>query len=114
MLNPISFRPGPVTFWTTLVYLALLIPIVVINEGTPSPPTESPFKGVNLTEAWLDLTTITRAYHPYNSRFNDDVRKVLIDRVGAILDDNGVAWNTDGCAPLPPFSSLLNSQLTFL
>ena len=97
MLNPISFRPGPVTFWTTLVYLALLIPIVIINEQPPAAPSESPFNGVDLSEAWLDLTTITRGYHPYNSRFNDDVRDYLLERVATILDNNGVDWNTDGC-----------------
>ncbi|KAK0635733.1 putative zinc metalloprotease NCU04133 [Bombardia bombarda] len=96
MLNPISFRPGPVTFWTTLVYLALLIPIVIINENAPPAPSESPFHGVNLTEAWLDLTTITAAYHPYNSHFNDDVRNILLQRVASILDQNGVSWNTEG------------------
>ncbi|KAK3325408.1 hypothetical protein B0H66DRAFT_599572 [Apodospora peruviana] len=95
MLNPISFRPGPVTFWTTLVYLALLIPIVIINEELPPAPSEAvPFAGVNLTEAWLDLTTITRAYHPYNSRFNDEVRNILLRRVESILEENGVAFNT--------------------
>ncbi|KAK3685808.1 hypothetical protein B0T22DRAFT_230935 [Podospora appendiculata] len=96
MLNPISFRPGPVTFWTTLVYLALLIPIVIINEDAPPVPAESPFTGVNLTEAWLDLTTITGAYHPYNSHFNDEVRNLLLQRVESILEDNGVKWDTDG------------------
>ncbi|KAK4453674.1 vacuolar membrane protease [Podospora aff. communis PSN243] len=95
MLNPISFRPGPVTFWTTLVYLALLIPIVIINEDTPPIPGELPYDSVNLTQAWLDLTTITKGYHPYNSHYNDDVRNYLLTRVASILDENGVSWNTD-------------------
>lgn len=99
MLNPISFRPGPVTFWTTVVYLALLIPVVIINESTPRAPRESPYESVNLTQAWLDLTTITKAYHPYNSHYNDEVRNFLLTRVASILDSNGVPWNTDDGAP---------------
>lgn len=96
MRNPFSFRPGPVTFWTTVTYLALLIPLIVINERTPPPPGESPVQGVNLTQAWLDLSTLTRAYHPYNSRFNDVVRDFLLRRIRSILDANGVVWATAG------------------
>jgi len=98
MSNPFSFRPGQVTFWTTLVYLVLLIPIIVINEAPPPSPrnTESPLPGINLTQAWLDLTTITRAYHPYNSHYNDVVRGYLLKRVREILEGNGVSWNIDG------------------
>ncbi|KAH6626791.1 hypothetical protein B0J18DRAFT_396079 [Chaetomium sp. MPI-SDFR-AT-0129] len=120
MLNPFSFRPGPVTFWTTVTYLALLIPIVVINETTPPPPNaESPVPGTNLTQAWLDLATITRAYHPYNSHYNDDLRGYLLGRVRSILDENEVAWTTDGSesaatdAPVTVFDDLV-SNCTFL
>jgi len=97
MLNPISFRPGPVTFWTTVFFLALCIPIVIINEEPPPAPSAAPFPGVNLTEAWLDLTTITRAYHPYNSHFNDEVRNILLQRIESILEDNEVDFDTYGC-----------------
>ncbi|KAK4203085.1 hypothetical protein QBC40DRAFT_319205 [Triangularia verruculosa] len=93
MINPISFRPGPVTFWTTLIYLALLIPIVIINETVPPAPRSGcgdRIEGVNLTEAWLDLTRITRGYHPYNSKENEVVREYLMERVEAILEGNGV------------------------
>ncbi|KAK3370109.1 hypothetical protein B0H63DRAFT_403222 [Podospora didyma] len=96
MLNPISFRPGPVTFWTTLIYLALLIPIVIINEDAPPAPSESPYPGVNLTQAWLDLTTLTRAYHPYNSRYNDEIRNFILKRLESILDESAASWTTDG------------------
>jgi hypothetical protein len=97
MISPFSFRPGPVTFWTTVTYLALLIPIIVINERTPPAPTdESPLQGINLTQAWLDLTTITRAYHPYNSHYNDDIRQFLLQRIRSTLDENAVSWTTDG------------------
>ncbi len=93
MLNPISFRPCPVTFWTTLVYLALLIPIIIINETVPSAPSE--YHGVNLTAAWLDLATLTKHYHPYNSRYNDEVHSWLLLRTQQILDSNGVSWTTE-------------------
>lgn len=96
MLNPFSFRPGPVTFWTTVSYLALLIPIIIINETTPPAPREAPVQGINLTQAWLDLSILTQGYHPYNSRYNDVVRAFLLRRVHEILDDNRVAWITDG------------------
>lgn len=99
MLNPISFRPGPVTFWTTLVYLALLIPIIIINEDPPSAPGPLPYDSVNLTQGWLDLTTLTKAYHPYNSRANEEVRDFLLKRIELILNRNGVSWNTDGWVP---------------
>lgn len=95
MLNPISFRRGPVTFWTTVIYLAILIPLIVINETVPPAPKESPFEGVNLTEAWLDLTTLTKGYHPYNSRNNDEVRNWLLLRIQQILDQNSATWKTD-------------------
>jgi hypothetical protein len=97
MINPFSFRPGPVTFWVAITYLALLIPLVIINEETPpAPRQESPVQGTNLTQAWLDLATITRGYHPYNSHYNDDVRDYLLKRIHSILDENDVAWTTDG------------------
>ncbi|KAK3308257.1 uncharacterized protein B0T15DRAFT_103237 [Chaetomium strumarium] len=97
MINPFSFRPGPVTFWTTVTYLALLIPIIIVNEQAPPVPSgESPVPGINLTQAWLDLATVTRAYHPYNSRYNDELRKMLLQRIRSILDENGVAWTIEG------------------
>lgn len=97
MLNPFSFRPGPVTFWTTVTYLALLIPIVIINEAAPPAPSEPlPVPGINLTQAWLDLSTLAKAYHPYNSRYNDAVRDFLLARIHSILDENGVAWTMVG------------------
>ncbi|AEO63218.1 uncharacterized protein THITE_2108145 [Thermothielavioides terrestris NRRL 8126] len=120
MMNPFSFRPGPVTFWTTVTYLALIIPIIVINENTPPVPSdESPVPGINLTQAWLDLTTLTRAYHPYNSRYNDDVRSFLLQRIRSVLDENDVEWTTDGTgsnnadAAVTVFDDM-NSNCTFL
>jgi hypothetical protein len=96
MLNPFSFRPGPVTFWTTVTYLALLTPLVIINENTPpAPAAESPLKHISLTQAWLDLATLTKGYHPYNSHYNDELREFLLHRIRSILDENGVDWAED-------------------
>ncbi|KAL2162843.1 hypothetical protein VTH06DRAFT_6679 [Thermothelomyces fergusii] len=119
MVNPFSFRRGPVTFWTTVTYLALLIPIIVINEKTPAAPHgESPVAGTNLTQAWLDLATLTRAYHPYNSRYNDDLRRFLLGRIRSILDENGATWTIDGEVPDKPDAAVtvfddLTSNCTF-
>ncbi|KAH8652146.1 hypothetical protein BX600DRAFT_386977 [Xylariales sp. PMI_506] len=85
--NPVAFRPIPVTFWTTVVYLALLIPLVIIHETVPPAPKSYP--GVDLAEAWADLDTLTRAYHPYNSRANDVVRQWLLERVHQIALESG-------------------------
>ncbi|KAK3897959.1 hypothetical protein C8A05DRAFT_38470, partial [Staphylotrichum tortipilum] len=101
MLNPFSFRPGPVTFWATVTYLALLTPLVIINENTPpAPATESPLKHISLTQAWLDLATLTKGYHPYNSHYNDELREFLLHRIRSILDENDVDWaeETSGSA----------------
>jgi len=95
MLNPVSFRPGPVVFWTTVVYLALSIPLVIINESVPPPPSDIPTAGLNLTEAWLDLATLAQAYHPYNSKKNEEVRDWLLLRIQETLDQNGVSWTTE-------------------
>ncbi|ORY71395.1 uncharacterized protein BCR38DRAFT_479891 [Pseudomassariella vexata] len=89
--NPVAFKPFSVTFWTTVIYLALLIPLIIVHETVPSPP-HSPtlYSGINLTDAWSDLATLTRAYHPYNSRNNDDVRNWLLFRIGEIVKRNEV------------------------
>lgn len=81
--NPLAFTPWPVTIITTLVYLALLIPILVINTNVPTAPQSSP-KGLDLTEAWQDLQILTGGFHPYNSRRNDKVRAWLLERIDAI------------------------------
>ncbi|OIW29450.1 hypothetical protein CONLIGDRAFT_631525 [Coniochaeta ligniaria NRRL 30616] len=94
-MNPLAFRRLPVTFWTAIIYLAVLIPLIVVNETVPPPPRDTPFAGVNLTEAWLDLTRVTQAYHPYNSHANDQVRDYLLLRIQEILDQNGASWSTE-------------------
>lgn len=98
--NPLAFRPAQVTFWTTVIYLALLIPLVFVQENVPpAPKTATPFPGVNLDQAWVDLTTITRAFHPFNSRFNEDVRAHLLERIHDILNENGVSWSKEKTSP---------------
>ncbi|KAJ5803248.1 uncharacterized protein N7503_005698 [Penicillium pulvis] len=81
--NPLAFTPWPVTIIITVVYLALLIPVIVIHENVPAAPRTSP-KGLDLTEAWSDLQTLTEGFHPYNSHKNDEVRSWLLDRIDAI------------------------------
>jgi hypothetical protein len=81
--NPLAFTPWPVTIITTAVYLALIIPLLVIHLNVPSAPQTSPI-GLNLTEAWQDLQSLTKGYHPYNSHQNDKVRSWLLERIDAI------------------------------
>ncbi|KAJ5945538.1 Peptidase M28 [Penicillium verhagenii] len=81
--NPLAFTPWPVTIIVTVVYLALLIPVIVLHENVPSAPRTSP-NGLNLTEAWSDLQTLTGGFHPYNTHRNDEVRSWLLERIDAI------------------------------
>lgn len=109
--NPIAFRPGQVTFWTTIIYLALLIPILVVHNTVPSVPSEKKLPhGVNMTEAWHDLASLTKEFHPYNSRANDRVRDWLLLRTQEILDSNGVSWSSE--TDEPASASLSEHQAT--
>lgn len=102
-MNPFAFQPAQVTIWTTIVYLALIIPLVVLNERVPAPPADPvPYPGVNLTEAWLDLATLSQAYHPYNSHKNDEVRDRLLLRIEQILKANNADWTTDSSVSQQP------------
>ncbi|KAF9870773.1 peptidase family m28 family [Colletotrichum karsti] len=92
-VNPFGFTTGPVTFWLIVVYAAFLIPIVWIHETVPSVG-KTP-EGLNVTEAWHDLTAITKRYHPYNSRANEDVGKYLLTRIEETLRRNGVEWTRE-------------------
>lgn len=99
--NPFAFRPGPVSFWTTVVYIALAIPIIYIHETVPPAPADrSLYSGLNLTEAWMDLQVITRKFHPYNSHENDRVREFIIDRSKEILDRNDMKYSIDDSGPV--------------
>jgi hypothetical protein len=82
--NPFSFTPGPVIFFTTVTYVALFAALLVTHLTVPNYPSKPP-TGINLTEAWNDLTHITRRFHPYNSHANDDVREYLLTRIQDIV-----------------------------
>ncbi|KAK6525328.1 hypothetical protein TWF694_005471 [Orbilia ellipsospora] len=91
-LGFLHFRPFPVTIFTVLIYLALFIPLLVIHYVPPSPPSNSSLQesiGVDLQEVWHSLAAITKKYHPYNSRANDEVRAYLVDRIQRIIERNG-------------------------
>lgn len=88
--NPFAFRPGPVSFWTSLIYIALLLPIIYVHETVPSAPANrSVYRGLNLTEAWLDLQVMTQKFHPFNSHENDVIREFFINRSREIAERNG-------------------------
>ncbi|KAL6713277.1 hypothetical protein ACLMJK_008742 [Lecanora helva] len=86
--NPISFTPVPVTVITSFVYAALIIALLVVHHTVPEH--SKSLAGTNLTEAWLDLQTLTDGFHPYNSRRNDWIRDWLLTRIEAILAENGI------------------------
>lgn len=110
--NPIAFTPLPVTIITSLVYLLLVTALLVVHLTVPSAPTTAtPAAGVNLTEAWLDLQTLTARFHPYNSRFNDQVRIWLLSRLEVILRDNGVSTASENARAV--LFSDMTSNVTF-
>ncbi|KAJ5157339.1 Vacuolar membrane protease [Penicillium canariense] len=113
--NPLAFTPWPVTIITTAVYLALIIPILVIHLNVPAAPQASP-EGLNLSEAWQDLQTLTEGYHPYNSHKNDEVRAWLLERIDAIQQSAppAEAYQTDEEKPEVFVFDDLTSNLTFL
>ncbi|PVH94026.1 putative zinc metalloprotease [Periconia macrospinosa] len=78
--NPLAFTPLPVMMLVTITYVALFSSLLTTHLTVPNYPSHTP-PGTNLTEAWTDLETITRHYHPYNSHANDDVREYLLSRV---------------------------------
>ncbi|KAI0865955.1 hypothetical protein F4860DRAFT_525037 [Xylaria cubensis] len=87
--NPVAFQPFSVSFWTTVTYLALLIPLLIIHETVPSPPgNATAYHGLNLTKAWLDLTVLSNSYHPFNSRKNDEIHNWLLLELNEIRKKN--------------------------
>ncbi len=87
--NPFAFTPLPVTIITSLVYLALIVSLLVVHHTVPEAPGN--LAGTNLTEAWLDLQTLSNGFHPFNSRRNDYIRDWLLQRITAIVAQNGVS-----------------------
>ena len=85
-----------VTIITIAVYLATFIPLLVIHETVPSAPKNPTlYRGLNLTEAWLDLAELSNGYHPFNSRRNDDIRNWLLRKIDDIFDANGVRYQSE-------------------
>ena len=107
--NPIAFRPLPVTVITSVVYAALIIPLLVVHLIVPEAPRNgTPFAGVNLTEAWQDLQILSNDYHPYNSRKNDQVRNWLLTRIETILKNNGASSSVT-TSPVVVFSDMISN-----
>lgn len=103
--NPFAFVPVTVTVVTIVVYLSIIIPLLVIHETVPPAPTNpTAYHGLNLTEAWLDLSELSNGYHPFNSRRNDEVRNWLLMRIESILKSNDANWDVDGNAGYPEAS----------
>jgi Peptidase family M28 len=126
--NPLAFTPGPVTFFTSIVYAALIVALIVTHNTVPAAPRNPiPVNGINLTEAWQDLQLLTSTYHPYNSRSNDRVRELLLGRVNGILKENNITesqnaasnsilYVTQGASTEPPAVYVFDdksSNLTF-
>lgn len=89
--NPLAFRPRPVIVITSVVYIIFAAALLYVGCTVPSAPKRDvPVKGVNLSEAFSDLQTLTKSFHPYNSHSNVDLRDWLLLRVDEILDANKV------------------------
>ncbi|KAK2629097.1 hypothetical protein QTJ16_002200 [Diplocarpon rosae] len=102
--NPFAFVPMAVTLVTTIVYLAIIVPLLIVHETVPSAPLNPTlYQGLNLTEAWLDLAELSNGYHPFNSHRNDEVRDWLLRRVEGILDSNEVKYEKVGRENSVPF-----------
>jgi len=88
--NPIAFVPTQVTIISSAVYIALFAVLLWVHTSEPGAATEvAPDKGINLTQAWLDLDFISDGFHPIDSTRNDVVREYLVRRIEEILDNNG-------------------------
>ncbi|PWW74989.1 hypothetical protein C7212DRAFT_345614 [Tuber magnatum] len=89
----LGFTPFPVTLLTVITYVSLFSALLYIDRQPPAlaKKGELDYWGVDIEEAWSDLEVLTREFHPYNSRPNDDVRAYLLERIQGILSRNGVA-----------------------
>src|SRR6187402_436702 len=107
-LGPITFTPIFVMVLAVAVYVTIAMFVLIIHESVPRAPSNPvEFRGLNITEAWHDLQEISKEYHPYNSRRNDEVRDWLLKRIKAILDENQIA---------PPSATIINdlqSNITY-
>ncbi|KAL4811472.1 hypothetical protein BDV18DRAFT_150241 [Aspergillus unguis] len=110
--NPLAFTPWPVTLITAVVYLAFVIPLLIVHHVVPSAPSSSP-SGLNLTEAWGDLQVLTSGYRPYNSRQNDEIHAFLLRRINEIVDAAPPASSADEKTPDVFVFDDTTSNLTF-
>lgn len=96
----LGFRPVPVTILTLITYITLFSALLWVDRRPPKVACRSELDhwGVSVDEAWRDLQVLTREFHPYNSRQNDNVRQFLLDRIREILSDNGVQGFNDDMA----------------
>ena len=98
--NFFGFTVSSVTIIITAVYVGLFTGLLYVHHVVPPAPTTStPFPGINLTEAWLDLQELSNGYHPYNSHRNDDIRVWLLRRIDDILRRNGIHYETHQASP---------------
>ncbi|PUU77891.1 hypothetical protein B9Z19DRAFT_1101645 [Tuber borchii] len=89
----LGFNPLSVTLLAVITYVSLFSALLYIDRQPPAVAKkgELDYWGVDIEEAWSDLEVLTREFHPYNSRPNDDVRAYLLERIQEILSRNGVA-----------------------
>lgn len=98
--NPFAFLPPQVTILASSLYIALIALLLYVHLVVPPiPTTATPAPGVNLTQAWRDLESISSGYHPWGSRPNDAVKLYLLARVDDILHANGLPYQTVVSAP---------------
>lgn len=104
LLRQLISSPTSVMLITAIIYLSIAIPLLVIHDVVPPAPSDDALpSGLNISEAWLDLAELTKAYHPYASRRNDEVHEWLLRRVEGILGSNGVSWSSEnGHIPISP------------
>ncbi|EPQ55262.1 hypothetical protein GLOTRDRAFT_61175 [Gloeophyllum trabeum ATCC 11539] len=99
----LAFRTIPTTVLALIIYVVLFL-AVGVTDDVPKIPKN--LRGLNLTQADVDLHLITARPHPYISHFNDKVRAYILSRVEDIasahpdfihvVDDNksSASWAT--------------------
>ncbi|KAK3055701.1 hypothetical protein LTR09_003622 [Extremus antarcticus] len=91
--NPFGFVPTQVSLISSALYIALFAVLIWIHTTVPSVPSDpTPMKGVNLTQAWLDLGFVSDGHHPVDSRRNEVVRSYLLERIEGVLESNGADY----------------------
>ena len=121
--NPIAFAPKQVTLTASVIYIALFTLLLWVHTTVPNAPSSpTPAQGINLTEAWLDLSYISDGFHPIDSKRNEAVRAYLVKRTRQILEKNGAQYkmvgsgssnDTTGSKPVTIFEDNV-SNVTFV